>query len=197
VPIELYHLERVAGILDRPMMAAVRKQFLFIDGGASERLAELQLAEAEARLRIFPKIVPAGFSWSGGRGQLRFDVHNEAETLFRVVQASCMWRLDHDLLYAWTIANHVRLLRDPNAYVQEMRLDPSVVRPGNSLALSLEVSDTDLKAHFQAAARSSIEGVLSAELPAPELARGEAQVRCEPLIGSREEVVRFPFRWGS
>src|SRR5215213_6125508 len=33
VPVELYHLEKITAILDQPMMAGVRKQFLSIDFG--------------------------------------------------------------------------------------------------------------------------------------------------------------------
>src|ERR1035437_5597180 len=104
-------------------MASVRSQFLFFDGGASDRLAELQLAEAEARHRIHPKLVPVGFSWGSGRGQLRVEVQNEGESLFRVVSAFCRWWLDQDSLYAWATRTHVRLLRAPDAYLQEMHLD--------------------------------------------------------------------------
>ena len=52
VPVELYHLERITVILDKPAMAGVRKQFLGIDFSDSEVLQEVEsLADEVARLQ--------------------------------------------------------------------------------------------------------------------------------------------------
>lgn len=47
--VEIYHLERIVGILDRPGNALIRKQFLGIDLGA-EAVAAEQLLDAQKRL---------------------------------------------------------------------------------------------------------------------------------------------------
>jgi hypothetical protein len=47
VPVELYHLERITAILDRPTMADVRKQFLGIDFSGTEVLHEVESLKDE------------------------------------------------------------------------------------------------------------------------------------------------------
>jgi hypothetical protein len=47
VPIELYHLERVTAILDKPEMAGVRKQFLRIDFSGTEMRHEVESLRSE------------------------------------------------------------------------------------------------------------------------------------------------------
>ncbi|MEJ7811639.1 MAG: hypothetical protein WKG32_14600 [Gemmatimonadaceae bacterium] len=45
IEIELYHLERVTAVLDRPALAAVRKQFLgvgYLEGGAASQVTDLR-----------------------------------------------------------------------------------------------------------------------------------------------------------
>jgi hypothetical protein len=47
VPVELYHLERITAILDKPAMVSVRKQFLGIDHGNADLLQEVELLKSE------------------------------------------------------------------------------------------------------------------------------------------------------
>jgi hypothetical protein len=47
VPVELYHLDRIAAILDTPAMAGVRKQFLGIDFGDADLLHEVESLKSE------------------------------------------------------------------------------------------------------------------------------------------------------
>lgn len=52
VPVELYHLERITAILDKPTMAGVRKQFLAIDFSDTEVLQEVEsLTDEVTRLQ--------------------------------------------------------------------------------------------------------------------------------------------------
>jgi hypothetical protein len=48
-PVDLYHLERITAILDRPPMVGVRKQFLQIDFIGEEVLQEIERLRAESR----------------------------------------------------------------------------------------------------------------------------------------------------
>ena len=51
VPVELYHLERIATIMDTPAMAGVRKQFLGIDFGDAELRYEVESLKGELAQR--------------------------------------------------------------------------------------------------------------------------------------------------
>jgi len=196
IPVELYHLERITTILDAPPMASVRKQFLGISSADEDRLLALQIAEVEARVRIHPRIVPAGFRFGGGRAVLQLEVQAETQTPFRVIAALCCWTLDHDLLYAWTLKNHIRLLREPEGYQQQIAQAPTVVRLEAPLRLAFQTSSTELNNHFQGAVRRATEGVYTAAVPTLELARGEVEVVCEGLAVQNAERVRFAVRWG-
>jgi hypothetical protein len=58
---ELYHLERITAILDRPAMAAVRKQFLGIDYDESARASQVeQLKDEVLRAERHPEAVQTG-----------------------------------------------------------------------------------------------------------------------------------------
>lgn len=162
----------------------------------ARRLAQLQLAELEARFKIFPKLEPAGFTWSGGVGVLAFRLKNETPNLFRAVSAVCRWRADHDALYGWAVRNHVRLLRDPAPYEQQIALDPSVVHLGTPVMFSFQTTSRDLQERVRRAVRGIVDGVLAADVPVLDLVRGEVEVKCEAVVGSTVELVRFVVVWG-
>lgn len=48
VPVELYHLERITAVLDKPEMAGVRKQFLGIDSSNAALVQEVESLRNEA-----------------------------------------------------------------------------------------------------------------------------------------------------
>src|ERR1019366_2603486 len=164
---------------------------------AARRLAQLQLAEMEARFKIFPRLEPGGFSWSGAGGVLSFRVKNETPNLFRVVTAVCRWRADHDVLYEWAVRNHVRLLGDPEPYEQKIALEPSTASMDAPVMFTFQTLSSDLQEHFGPAIQATIEGVLNTDVPTLDLVRGEVEVRCESIVGSTVELVRFTVTWGT
>ena len=195
LPLELYHLERLAALLDQPAMAQVRRQFLYVDTADGDALAALHLAEAEYRREIFPRLVPAGFQFGGDGADFAFLIENEGDSLFRVGSAVCRWRLDHDGLYAWTAQNHVRLLCDPEAYVQAIDVETAIVRLGAPRRVSFRTTGLELRGHFTSHWGRCFQGQPLEPLPVERLARGDVQVDGQGLLSGRMETVKRHVVW--
>lgn len=194
IVVEVYHLERLTTILDQPAMHAVREQFLGIDTAARETLLSLQVAEAAAKRKIYPRITPDGFQFLGEGAVFGLLVQAQTENLFMVTTAHCLWHLNHDDLYKWAVRSHVRLAGEPEPWRQELDITPLVVRLDAPYRFSVAVRSAELGERFRPG-RTWIDGMPSEPLPVHDIVRGKLEVRCEPLLGDQPEVLRYELRW--